>query len=276
MTEKLKQLLHEQVESVDFATPDLDAMTRAGDRRRRLRATAYVGGLAAAVVSAALVVPGLGTGEQSAGPATATEQPAALTWASGSTLYIDAEPVDVGHEVRAYVRTDDAYAIVDPDGTIWSWRDGDATEVGATSAQRPHLEADDEGTLVAWIDRQQPTVMVLDQATGEITTLGEARSAEVYGVDGRTVYWRNQEGTVASDVDAGASRIIQDGPGGAAAILDVEDGLIAFDAGDDGTRVGTGPEDGVVLPDAYSSLAAFSPDGAWISLDSDEPEVYDT
>ncbi len=37
MTEKLKQMLHERTDSVDFAMPDLDALTRDGDRRIRRR-----------------------------------------------------------------------------------------------------------------------------------------------------------------------------------------------------------------------------------------------
>ena len=35
MTDKLKQLLHERTDAVDFAMPDVDALTRAGDRRLR-------------------------------------------------------------------------------------------------------------------------------------------------------------------------------------------------------------------------------------------------
>ena len=278
MTEQLKTLMHAHADSVDFAMPDLEAMTRAGDRRRRSRRTALVGGVAALGVGAAFLVPGIGAGgDHTGGPATAT--PAApraeVTYAVGSTLHIGDESVDVGHEISAYVRTADGYAFTDPDGTVWSWLGGEAIEVGTTDARRPRLVADDEGTLVAWVDRQQPAVVVLDQGTGETWPLAESRPSYVYALDGRTAYWRDDRGAVAVDVDSVASRVIDARAKGTRDILAVEDGLVAFQGGADGPHLGTSPDDGITLPDVYGSVGAFSPDAAWFTIDADDPLVYD-
>ena len=276
MTEKLKNLMHAQADSVDFAMPDLDAMTRTGDRRRRTRGVALVGGLATLAVAAALVVPGMITGNDRVGvPATAPPPGAEVTYAVGSALHVGGTRVDVGHEISAYVRTADGFAFVDPDGTVWSWLDGQATEVGTTDARGPRLVADDEGDLVAWVDRQQPAVMVLDQASGEVEAFEKARPADVYAIDGRTAYWRDDDGAVAVDLDTGESRIVDEQARGPRDILAVEDGLVAFGGEGDGPRLGTGPDDGIVLPDVYGSVGAFSPDASWFTIDADDPLVYD-
>lgn len=276
MTEKLKNLMHEQAESVDFAAPDLDGMVAVGDRRRRTRGVALVGGLAALAVGAVLVLPGLGgNGDQAVDPVTAPAPTAPLTWASGSVLHLGDEQVDVGHEIHAYVRTADGYAFADPDGVVWSWTDGAATEVGLTDARLPRLVADDEGTLVAWIDRQQPAIMVLDQANGLVTPFAESRPKAVYAVDGRTVYWRDAEGIVAADVATSASGVAQEISSESFDILDVEDGRIAFDEIEGGVSLGPTFAEAIELEND-GSAGAFSPDAAWFSLDADEPQVYDT
>lgn len=276
MTEQLKTLMHAQADSVDFAMPDLEAMTRTGDRRRRTRRTALIGGVAALGVGAAFLLPGIEAGgDRVDGPATATAPRAAVTYAVGSTLHVGDAQVDVGHEISAYVRTGDGYAFTDPDGTVWSWLDGKATEVGATDARRPRLVADDEGTLVAWVDRQQPAVMVLDQASGEVEAFDQAQPAHVYAIDGRTAYWRDDRGAVVVDLDTGESRIVDERARGTRDILAVEDGLVAFLGDGEGPRLGTGPDDGITLPDVYGSVGAFSPDAAWFTIDADDPLVYD-
>jgi hypothetical protein len=60
-----------------------------------------------------------------------------------------------------------------------------------------------------------------------------------------------------------------------------EDGVTISDTGDgDGGAEGdliTRPDGGVVtLKQAYTSSAVFSPDARWVSIDADEPKVFDT
>jgi len=105
MTEKLKNLLHERAAAVDFAVPDVDSLTRAGDRRRRRRTAAIVAGSVAvlAVVGGAVALPQLVGGDGSPEPAGGTTPTPALSWVMGRTLYAPELPggqVDLGHDVR--------------------------------------------------------------------------------------------------------------------------------------------------------------------------------
>ena len=59
MTEKLKQLMHEQASAPHFDPVDVAALVDQGDRRIRRRRWALVGGGAAAAVAVAVVAPAL-------------------------------------------------------------------------------------------------------------------------------------------------------------------------------------------------------------------------
>lgn len=289
MTEKLKQLLHERSDAVDFAMPDIDALTRAGDRRIRRRGAALVaGGLAAAVVTATVLVPQLRGG---ADPVPVVDVPAtdAVSWAKGDVIHVGDRTVDVGHEVWAYARTTRGYVVADRGGTVWSVTDSGISSVGTVSAKHPRIVTDTDGTLAGWVDPsgESPDFVVLDQATGDVvredgeTTpdMGELADEEnpayIYAIDGRTAYWRDARGAVAVDVDSGEVRVVDAQARNGFDIIAAEDDLVAVSR-QRGTQIGQGPDDVVaMLREVYGSMGAFSPDAHFYTADADEPQVYD-
>jgi hypothetical protein len=293
MTEKLKTFMDEAAQ-LDFATPDLDAILRDGDRTVR-RHRLILG--AAGVAAAALVVTGivLTAGGDDPG-STVAGDPApvdAVTWTVGQTLHTaDGQTFDVGHDVTAFVRTSVGYAFLDDNDEVFSFIDGKVEDVGTVSHPYPQLYADDEGSLVGWVDGTEDgrRFVVHDLADDTTETFGDPSGMEqrsefdsfvMYAIDGRTAYVRDSRGAIAYDVDTGSVRVIEDRPRDWFDIKGVEDGVIAFQTGltssDDiaGTVLGTSPTSGVELFPGWGGPARFSPDGRWVSLEGDEPAVYD-
>lgn len=297
MTEKLKTLLHEHAETVDFAMPDLTTMVRDGDRRlRRRRGLAAAGGLAAAAVVGALAVAGLGGSGTEDAPELAHDPaaPARVSWVIGSVLHDGDRTTDLGFDPTAYVRTASGLVATGPDGTVHSIVGGRSVDVGTVDARHPRLVGDDEGSYVGWVDDSGvgPVFRVLDQSTGEITSNGEAvepgmgRQADAanpayfYAIDGHTAYWRDTRGAVAVDLATGDVRVVDAEARNGFDIVAVEDGVIAFkvvpdDASADGTAIGTSRATAMVLAQVYGTYGTFSPDAHYYSSDADEPQVYD-
>jgi hypothetical protein len=296
MTEKLKTLLHDRAETVAFGAPDLDAVIRAGDRRlRRRRGAAALGGLATVAVVGALLVPRLGGSGDDDGRRVAHDPgaPAQVSWVLGSVLHDGARTVDLGFQVTSYVRTSAGIVATGPDGTVHSVIGGRTVDVGEVDAAHPHLVGDSEGPYVGWVNAsgEGPAFLVLDQATGEITSngvaergMGRAADAEdpayFYAIDAHTAYWRDTRGAVAVDLDTGDVRVVDAAARNGFDIVAVENGQIAFqvipdDASSDGTAIGTSRDTAMLIPRAYGSYGTFSPDARYYSSDADEPEVYD-
>lgn len=294
MTEKLATLLHEAADR-DFAAPDVGAIVRTGDKKvRRRRVTTGLAGVAAlAVVGAGI---GLITGGDDGVDAAAPSFTDSVTWATGSTLHSPDGSVDLGHRIRSYVRTTAGFAFADNDGVVRSYVDGEVTEIGRTSEKYPRLVGDTDGTGVGWVDYsgKRPAFVVRDLTTGEVvrsddhTEPGmdevEGRNpANFYALDGRTAYWRDLRGAVAVDLDTGDARVIDPKDRDAWSVAGAEDGLVArpqFAAGDDDDVAGLRIEDGAgedvaFLEDAFGDIAYLSPDVRWVSIEGDQPEVYD-
>jgi len=288
MTEKLKTLLHEQAETVDFALPDLESLTRTGDRRiRRRRATGLVGGVAALAVVGGLAVTQLGGSDDVRRDATPAGDPAStarVTWAEGSVLHWPGGSTDLGHPVRAYLPTEVGYVFTDGDGAVWSAVDGVVDRVGGIESRSPRLVADHDGSLAAWVDPlgPRPRVVVLDQATGETRFFDATELETLAAIDGDTLYGQAGRRATSLDLASGETRPV-DVPRGAE-IRAVEDGVIVSDGGYDDGGLAANDGDLVTRPDgevvtlhqAYGDTATFSPDARWVSIDADEPKVFDT
>jgi hypothetical protein len=285
MTEKLKTLLHEQAESMDFAVPDLDSLTRTGDRRiRRRRATGLVGGVAALAVVGGLAVTQLGGSDdvrRDPAPAGDPASTARVTWAEGSVLHWPGGSADLGHPIRAYLPTEVGYVFTDGAGAVFSAVEGDVSPVGTIATKQPRIVADHDGPHAAWVDPSGPLprVAVLDQTTGETRFYDTAGLDSVTAIDGDTVYGQAHGTALALDLASGTTSPV-DAPSGAE-VMAAEDGVIISDTGDgdggaDGDLVRRPDGTVVTLHQAYTSSATFSPDARWVSIDADEPKVFDT
>lgn len=285
MPETLKTLMHETAD-LDFAAPDLEAITRAGDhavRRRRL-VTGAVGLAAAAVVTMGVVsVVGDDTGGDE--PVVATPPPAVgeVTWALGSVLHSPGGKIDLGHTIHAYVRTSVGFVFADPDGVVRSVVDGEITEIGTTSAEDPRLVSDTESGLAAWRESGgKHDVVVFDQETGsEFARAPIAGEGGPVALDGDTLYALDGKRYVAVDLDNGARTVIPV-PGQRTRVSGAEDGLLSFtqDAGDNGagggTFVGERFADARRMPGYGSDIVTFSTDGRYLSYNDDVTRIADT
>jgi hypothetical protein len=276
MTDKLKTLMHTQAESVDFATPDLDAMVRTGDRRRRTRRLGAAGAVAATVAGVALVATTLAPGQRAvepAGPAGPAAAP--VSWVEGSTLHEGGQTFDLDLRPLAYVRTGVGYVFSDRQGRVWSWVAGDVKEVGRIDPADPHLVSDEESDLAGWLDPDEGSYAVLDQRPNGSVVYHQApqRSdpSDFVGLDAGAAYWTTDAGLVAFDLGTGRTTPLQvDGT-----VADVEDGLLAVRT-DAGISVRTvAGEELRLLDDFHGELGSFSPDARYFTNDADVPQVYD-
>ncbi len=290
MTEQLRTILHEQADSVDFAVPDVAQMAAQGDRRVRRRHGAVVGGIAAAVVLLSVTatqVAGAGHSRDSAPVVTRpAPAPRVVAWSTGSIIHAGDRTIDVGHEVHAFVETSAGYVVADTDGKVWSVVDGNVTPVGLIDAKHPRLVADPSRTRAAWVGTgldapgrvERSGLQVLDQSDGRISMDGQIPApGEPTAMSGNVLYLTEKRGTVALDLVTGGQVVVDpagqgethDGLG----VLAAHDETLAMKA-DGGTLVGTSRDHAVLLDQAYGSIGAFSPDGAYYSNDADSPSVW--
>jgi len=287
MTEKLKSLMDEEAGMQDFATPDLDAIVRDGDRTVRRRRTVVAALAVAAVTVGGVVLLGGGPGAENAQVADTPADSQGMSWATGSVIHTPTSKIEVGRPVRAYVRTAAGFVTVDDQGRVWSVVGRETTEVGAMTPSSLYLTSDPEDSLAAWLE-QEPggewSWVVFDQALGRrLATFEEGKAPDIVGVvvalDDRTLYVSEDGDYVSIDVDDGTDAVV-DPPARAAQLLSVEDGAFAWaDPGDDDGEseyiLGSAEAEAVRIPAVQGHLAWFSPDARWITFDADEPRVFD-
>lgn len=277
MTEQLKTLMHAQADSVDFAAPDLDAMVRTGDRRRRTRRLGVAGAVAATVAGVALVATSLAPGERGLDPAGPAAPAAPLSWVDGSTLHEGAQTFDLGFRPVAYVRTSVGYVFADREGAVWSWQDGERSLAGSTDVRSPRLVADDETGLAGWVARDGSEYVVMDARTG--TTRGYPAPTgtgpeDFTALDAGTGYWRDAGGASLVDLASGEAERVT-GIARDADLGDLEEGRLATPDGQGVTVRTTGGAVLRELPEVYSDYGSLSQDGRYYTSDADQPEVYD-
>lgn len=282
MTEKLKTLMDEVTGMVDhdFATPDLDAIVRTGDRAVRRRRIA--GGAAAlAVVAAAAtgVVLLDDDGRSNAGFAGDDLGGGVPVWAEGSVLHAADGTYDLGVDVVTLVRTADGVAYIGEDSGVYAF-DGQESERIGTSVDSDWagLVGDSDGPWVGWISNASDE---WDYVARNLDTGVEYRepvridpraakpldSGMFLAIDGSTAYWLDGRGTSMTDLDSGRSTLVgtSEDP---VLIVAAEDGLTVRwiedgSGGDLGTDVVDA--DGKVLlgHESRRTVGALSPDGVW-------------
>jgi hypothetical protein len=268
MSESVKNLLHQQVTSIAFKPPDIQAITRAGGRRlRRRRIVALLATVAAVALagSAAAVVVGGGTEHRPPPIPASPWRTDAVSWAFGTTIYVgtDAgiEEIEVGHEVRAYVRSATGFVVLDGTDAVYSITEDGVTPIGQVNDTLPdntdvqRLVVNSSGTLVGWVDEaaspESLTVRIYDTVYGStrdfpgpLTTpdVHELPGVLLFAIDDRTAYWRTYEGVHQVDLDTRSDRLIvarEDvSPGDAIYSFEVysaEHGVLAFSPDDDRT-----------------------------------------
>lgn len=292
MTEKLRDLLHDRAADVDFPVPDLDVLVRAGERRARLRRAFVIGGsLAALAVAAAVVAAPLGTDDAATDPADGRAADAlpvgVVSWVTGSVLHAGDMSADLGETIRAFVQTAMGYVVVDSEGHVTSVVEGSATEIGTVDSENPRLVADNDSTLVGWVDATdaRPTFVVYDQDTTDIvleddsgTEAGMSNLADdsdpayFYAIDGATAYWRDQRGAVAVGIGSGEISVIDPDARNGFDLIDVQDGVLAF-YGDQGVEVGSSRGTARLLPQVMESSGVLSPGATMYAPDAEEARV---
>lgn len=291
MTESLKSLLEQQACAVAFKPPDLDAIAR--DNHRRILRRRFV------TVVATVAAVGVVTGSTVVLSSLASRPPdvvagpgpdAAVSWAGGSTIHRGADTIDVGHTVRAYVRTSVGFVTVDDADNVYSVTGQDAvSRIGKTVAtgrdgtQQVRLVSDPRGTLAGWLDADGSDLVlrVHDQATGQTRGYDTAGAgfpggADFYAIDDRTAYWRiATRGVFAVNVDTGDERQLADvAQGQGLKIWSVENGVLAFSRNQPlkgnatSFRVGRSTDDAREFTFGQNTEASdqilLSPTGAWV------------
>jgi hypothetical protein len=290
MSESLKTTLHEQATSVVFRPPDLGAIRHAADRRIRLRraAASLAGALAVALIGVSVVVLGR-PGDPS--PVVSPWPVNTVTWATGSTIHVGAEAVQVGHTVRAYVRTVAGFATIDDADNVYSVTAEGVQQIGHATAAPPfdsdagedqaRLVAGTHGTFVGWIGEDKfgwAVLQTYDQATGRLRSYPKPgvapwRDAVFYAIDGHTGYWGTLAGVYEVDLDSGDERpLTTDEEFRSFELYSVQNGVLAFRRDDSffaGASVDRAKEM-IRRGDDVLTLVTppyrLSPTGAWLSL----------
>lgn len=204
-TEKLRDLLHEQVSDVTMTDLSVAAW-RDGQRIRRRRSVAVVGGTAAAAlaVTAGVNVLGDGPGRSPAGPATSTPTPTPepTPTASGPDTRYEGVPVWVAPrvaeeaalpvlegtglpaEIDLAAGAPSAAGIGRAVGVVGVWPDGDLSRVTAVGADGGSYSVPTDGVLERVADEQGNVISALTweglSPRGRRLFFVQERSLEVY------------------------------------------------------------------------------------------------
>ena len=308
MTGLLQDMLRERADRRAPGSVDVASVIEAGNRRlRRRRAT--VGSLAAAAVAAGVLVAphallASGAGGRDADGQVAGRQAATVhafaerrpTYALGTVIHYGARSIDVRERIGSFVQADGGFVYTTDDGRV-HLADGRGTEeIGRTGRDGLHVRSDDTGPLAAWVKLPagRPAELVVYDTAGReevVRTHAGTRpgmksyaddpgAAYVLAVDDGTVYWRSDDGLVATVVASGSTTVLQPGTK-PFDVADVAGGLFAHRAvdanGSDQTlRLSSDLADpGPALPSGRTGF--FSPAAEYFTAEEgDEVTVYDT
>lgn len=224
MTETLKDMMAVRADASPGPDIDIQAVMRDGQRRMWRRRA--VGGttVCAAVAAVALVAPAVmsGSGDGTGIAGSGGFETRKVTYAAGSTIHYGNQEIEVPHEVRSFVQTDDGFVFADADDTVY-FTNGQDTEAIGHAGVFTQLFSDDSGSYVAWVeidDGERPETVVYDTRAGaEVLRTDEGNgpgpgylqdydTPRIEGLDAETVYVRNSDGVVAIELSTGGASIV--------------------------------------------------------------------
>lgn len=308
MTRLLTDVLRDRADAAPGPRVDLEAIIGSGEsrvRRARLTTGLAAAAVAAVVAGSSFVLPGLLAPDQEPPTTAGTPSPFAerrAGYAMHGVIHWGDRTFTVGTDVDSYVQTDDGFVVADRTGDVFLFDGTDAQRIGHTTNRT--LRADDSGSLVAWVDRNedgQPQYAVFDtHAMKEVARVdddvaGPARpgyendgGAFVYAVDDGSVYWRSGERIVRYVVASGDTQQVtrwvpapdQSFPDGTVDLVDVAAGRLAYRVDHQDGRGGfyVGDQVGEQTTRLASGRNGYlSPDGRYVGVEDDDVmAVYDT
>lgn len=278
MNDLLTDLMHERADALPAPELDLGTIHDAGNRRVRGRRTRLAGAAVAAAAAltlggTTLLGDGPGDGLDAATEVGDAPDPLPLSWVTGSTLHRQGAPdVDLGAEVRAWVRAGDQVVFTDLDGLVRQWGPGGSTVIGEASspgADRAELVAD--GPSVAWVDGSSGFV-VHDVATGSSSSTpvepGQDEPA-VTAIDGDVVYVVDSRGVAAWRTTDGRVDVLDPDPG--AEVMDAESGVLVRSLPRENRALLT--REGRTIELSTREFARLSPDGRLVAIENNDVGV---
>lgn len=255
MNRLLTDSMRERADALNEYRPDLMAIVTQGDVRVRRRRTGVVLGGAATLMTVAILPALVHAGSESRRVDAAGSVAGGVIWSEGSVVHRKDRTVDLGREIHAFVQSDRGYVFSDPTMSVWSWVDGQLSQVGAMRDDwRQRLVA--EESYAAWLDVSEPQwgFVILDQRTGERVTVPAEVPEGVMGtdadtdpqlsrlrdyinvqtIDGATLYALDARGILAIDVEDGSVDVLRQPATRQLVVDDVEDGHFLFSEATDG------------------------------------------
>jgi hypothetical protein len=242
MTTSLRRLLEQEAQRTTRSPAPLDDVMSGGASLVRRRRFAGIGVVAAVAALASVVVPGVVDRDDEPGIAgSGGFEARKATYAQGSTIHYGDKTIDVRHEVRALVQTDDGFVFLDPSETVY-FTNGEVTAEIGHGGGMTKLAADDSGSYVAWVEVDEgeaPEIVVFDTNSGteELRMVAgdgaypghgdDYDKPTVEALDSGNVYVANADGVAAVNIRTGESTTIF-GPGDKRLFNDAANGRIAF------------------------------------------------
>lgn len=289
MTDLLRHVLAEHADAIPPPHLEPSTILTRGRRAVRRRRAVVAGAAVVVVATAGLLVTALpGHDDPVVRPAAPTvdfgEQLPA--YSLGDTVHVGEARFTVSQPIRALVQTDAGIVYADDDGVVHAADGVTETTVGRLDLREGRLVLVSHRSTAAWLDTSGRLV-ALDQASGEtrseaVSTVADAdveSAAQVYAVDGDTVYARDARGAFAWD-DHGIDVLQPPRSGELLRIDDVKGDVFATTVirdGEESFHIGAKPGTGFT-PEGHASATRLSPDGSRVVVEVTDgvPAVYDT
>jgi hypothetical protein len=253
MTGLLKDTFTERATAGETPPLDLDSIIQSGNQRIRRRRTTAV--LSIAVASALILAGGIAVAQNITADAPTSGVPAFMqkrpTYADGNEIHYGANTIKVSEKVDSLIQTDVAFVYSDKAGSVFATDGRTETKIGEGNKRR-ELRADDNGTVVGWVDarddiRQFVLYDVAQRRELARTPVGnqagppanDDREPRIVAIDNGQAYFAALDGLHQWDIDSGRETLVLKNLR-ANFLYDVSNGLLAYDLSTpDGGSIGT-------------------------------------